>query len=239
MNTKRLLILYFFIILCSCQNNEYKQLINGHIVSPEKQEYIFLAHEGKYFIFGESSFISYIKWQPRKLHHLGGNTDTGVYSFNNDPNLTILRRVKFNSEWSEIYIKKELTEIDYSFKNCILFKFADTKSPLIIGSRSRLEYLEGTIGIYKADDIKYFLEYIKNNEINTNEIYNYRRNPFDIMAGNDGFVGYIFGFFQYIPYLAFPGTVWQKDDETYCLIMDRKMYEINIDWLKKLGYIND
>jgi hypothetical protein len=231
---KIIAFLIFTILLSSC--NEYKQLRNGNIISPDKTEYTFFASEGKYFVFGERSFISHIRWQPKKLRHMGGNTDTGVYSFNNDPNLTLLQRVRFDSEWYEIYIKKELSENDYSFENCNLFKFVDTKNPRIIAHRLRLEYFQDIIGMYNDNDIKHFIEHIKNNEIFTDIIYNIRRNPFDEIDGDNGFIGYLFGFFEDIPYLVIPGTIWQKEDGTYWLIMDRRIFNISIDWLKKLGY---
>ena len=45
---KKLPILLFFIIILSCSIDEYKQLGNGNIISPNKTEYTFLADEGKY-----------------------------------------------------------------------------------------------------------------------------------------------------------------------------------------------
>jgi hypothetical protein len=233
---KKLPILLFFIIILSCSIDEYKQLKNGNIVSPNKTEYTFLADEGKYIVFGEKSFISHIRWQPRKLRHLDGNTDAGVYSCNNDPNLTILYRIKYNSEWSEIFIKKELSGKNYSLENCNSFKFFDTKNPFYGYYFPSVDYLDVNIGISNNDDINEFLEEINNNEIFMDKTIVILYNPFDIMAGNNGFIGFVYGFFHDIPNLAFPGTVWINDDRQFYLVMDERVFNISINCLKKLGY---
>jgi hypothetical protein len=233
---KMLIIFFIFNGFLGCSANKYKQLRNGNIISPDNIEYVFLANEGKYIIFGERTFISHIKWQPKKLRHLNGKTDTGVYSCNHDPDLAILYRIKYNSEWSEIYIKKELAGNNYSFENCNAFKFLDTKSMFTGYYQANIEYLEDVIGINNDIDIKNFIEEIKKNEIFTDERYYFLKNPFDLTAGDNGFIGYIYGFFQNVPNLAFPGTIWINNDGLYYLVMDNRLFNINIDWLKKLGY---
>jgi hypothetical protein len=235
---KKISIFLFIIVIGSCSTNEYRQLSNGNIISPNKTEYIFFANEGKYAVFGERTFISHIMFQPRKLKHMDGNTNTGIYSINNDPDLTILHRIKYNSEFYELYIRKELSQNDYIFENCNSFKFCETKNQFTGYYFLTNEYLislESISGIDNDDEIKIFVEDIKNNEINTDEhILSILKNPFD--TGNEGFVGYIYGFFNEIPNLAFPGTVWIDDDGVYYLNMDKRMYKISIKWLKKLGY---
>ena len=229
-------ILVIIIFLIGCSNQEYRQKRNGNILSPNNTEYVFLADEGQYIIFGERDFISHIMWQPRKLRHLDGNTNAGLYSVYNDPNYIILYRIKWNSEWSEIYIKKEFSELGYSYENCNFFGFFDTGDPFAGYYRVSIEYLNPQIGISKNEDIYNFLEYLKNNEIKEFEYTGLLRNPFTRNFEINGFVGYIYGFFDKIPNLAFPGIIWENDDGQYFLVIDRKMFSINIDWLRKLGY---
>jgi hypothetical protein len=234
---KKTVFLLFLIVLWGCSVNDYKQLKNGNIMSPDKIEYIFLAGEEIYVLFGERSFVSHIMWQPRKLRHLGGNIDAGVYSINHDPNQTILRFLKYNSEFGYIYLKKELSGNNYSFTDCNSFKFFDTGSTFAGYYRANIEHLEVNIGIDKAEDVNNFVENIKSNEIYTNKKFiNFLINPFDVKAVNDGFIGYIYGFYQEIPNLAFPGTVWTKENGLYYLVMDRRIFNISIEWLRKLGY---
>jgi hypothetical protein len=210
---------------------------NGNIISPDKTEYTFLAGEEEYILFGERSFISHIRWQPRKLRHMNGDKDAGIYSINHDPDLVILYYLRYNSEFAYIYIKEELSKKGYSFEDCISFRFFDTKSAFFGYYRANIEDLKTVIGIENDVDIKSFLENLKNGEIFVDEYYiNFLRNPFDAKAGNDGFIGYIYGFFQNIPYIAFPGTVWTKEDGLYYLVIDRRIFTISIDWLRKLGY---
>jgi hypothetical protein len=208
-------------------------LRNGNIISPDNIEYVFFAHERKYLIFGERSFISHIKWQPRKLQHLNGNIDAGVYSCNHDPNLAILHRVIYNSEWSEIYIKKELSGNNYSIENCNSFEKFGINRTISGYHRVDIDCLETDIGIKNDTDVKKFIEDLKKNEIFNHEDYKFSRTLFD----NNGFIGYIYGLFQDIPYLALPGKIWIKDDGLYYLEMDDRLFTISIDWLKKIGYI--
>jgi hypothetical protein len=202
---------------------------NSNIVSPNGIEYTRLAGEGKYFLSEKPSFIYHIKWQPRKLRHLNASTDAGVYSIGNDPDLAILYRVWFNSEFSEWYIRKDLSANNHSFEDIDTLKF-------IHADRSNSEYfniMEETGNIIDAEN---FIRDIMKNEIITDENYQYYRNPFDLTAGNNGRIGYIFGFFHDIPNLAFPGAVWKDNDGQYYLIMDRRKFSISIELLKELGY---
>jgi hypothetical protein len=214
----------------------YWQSINGNIISPNGTKYTFLSNEGKYIVFGEKAFISHIRWQPRKLRHGDGNTNTGVYSINNDPDLIILYRIKFNSEWAELYIKNELSVNNYEINNFNSIKFADTGNTFVGYYRANTKYLNKNIGLYNINEIKEFIEYLNNNEIFDYEIRSIQRNPFNIMDQNKGFIGYIYGFFNDIPNIAIGGTIWLSDDELYYLIMDRRMFLMNSEWLKKLGY---
>jgi len=229
-----LIVLFiFFIIFSSCSG--YRQSINGDIISPDKAGYAFLANEGKYVVFGERTFISHIRWELSKSI-MDSSINTGVYSINNDPDLTILYRVKSRSEWYELYIRKELSENDYSFENCNSFKFFDTGSSFAGYHRASIEHIDMDIGI-KDDEIKHFLEDIKQNEVFIFVIFSFSRNPFDQTARNDGFVGYVYGFFDDLPNIAFPGTVWQNDDGLYYLVMNRRVFNINMEWLRRLGYV--
>jgi hypothetical protein len=195
-----------------------------------------LGNEGKYIIFGRPAFISHIKWQPRKLQHLDGNTDAGVYSLDYDPNLTILYRIKYNSEWSQLYVKKELSENNYSFENCNKFKFFDAGNLFVGYYWPDSDFLETDFGINNDSDINNFIGELKNNEIFTDNIYYLLKNPFGEPWDFNGFIGYIYGFFQDIPNLAFPGTVWKNNDGLYYLVMDNRLFAISIDWLNKSGY---
>jgi len=207
----------------------YRQLINGNIISPNGIKYTFLAYEGKYVIFGERTFISYIRWQPKRLRHMG-EIKTGVYSINNELELTVIYRIKFNSEFYELFIKNELANNNYSFENSNKIKFIDASS-----SFTDIKILELDSVISNENEIKLFMEHIKNNEIYTdNEWLNFRRNPFNVMDGRKGLIAYIFGFFNDIPNIAFPGSIWLSDDGLYYLVMDRKLYNINVEWLEKL-----
>jgi len=232
-----LIYLFVFFTYLSCSNDEYRQLINGNIISPDKVEYVFLANEGKYIILGERNFISHIKWQPRKLQHLSGNTNAGVYSINNDSDLTLLYRIRYNSEWYELYIKKELSKYNYELENCNSFKFIDTGSTFAGYYRANIEYMNEDIGINNNIEIKEFIKYLNNNEIFDYEIRSIQRNPFNIMDQDNGFIGYIYGFFNEIENIAIGGTVWQnKDDKLFYLVMNRRLFLLNVEWLEKLGY---
>jgi hypothetical protein len=240
MNGKRTYAYVMFLIFncfLSCSNNEYKQLRNGNIVSSDNIEYVFLAHERKYIILGERSFVSHIKWQSRKFQHLNGNINAGVYSCNHDPNLAILFRIKYNSEWSDIYIKKELSENNYSIEDCNSFKNFDIKRTISGYHRDENSYFETDFGIKNDIDVKNFIEELIKNEIFNLEDYNYSRTLFDERTNDNRFIGYVYGLFQDIPYLALPGEIWINNDRLYYLVMDNRLFNISIDWLKKLGYI--
>ena len=233
----RLLILLTLIIFSSCLNNEYRQLLNGNILSPDKTEYIYFAYEGKYIIFGEPNFISYIKWQPRKLQHGDGKTNAGVYSINDNADLNILYRIKYNSEWSELYIKKELSINNYELENCNYFIFIDTITPFIGYYDADIKSINKGFGINENIEIIKFMEYLNNNEIFDYEIWGLLRNPFHAIDRSDGFAGYIYGFFDEIKNIAIGGTVWlNKNDELFYLVMNRRLFLLNIEWLEKLGY---
>jgi hypothetical protein len=232
---KKYIITFLFFLLLLYTFTGYRQWINGNIISPDGTIYTFLANEGKYAVFGEKTFISHIRWQPRKLRHLGGNINTGVYSINHDPNLTVLYRIKFYSEWSELYIKRELSSNKYEMENISSIKFVGSGSTFPGYYRANPKYLVDT-GLNNNETIIFF-EYLNNNEIFDYEIRNNHRNPFNIMDRNNGFIGFLYGFFDDIPNIAIDGTIWLNNaDGLYYLVMDRRMFLLNNEWLRKLGY---
>jgi hypothetical protein len=160
----------------------------------------------------------------------------GLYSLNNDPNLLICTYIRTDEHY-DVYIKKELSINNYSFEDCHSFKFIETKNHFHGYWGVNNEFLKGIIGLDKANDVNNFIEDIKSNEINWDDKFKYLlRDPYDITSGNKGFIGNIYGFFLDIPNLALPGTVWKEYDGLYYLVMGWKIYNISIEWLRKLGY---
>jgi hypothetical protein len=225
---------------CSHGENEYRQNINGNIISPDGVEYVFLASETEYVTFGEYSFISYIKGQPRKLGHGDGNTDAGVYSVYNDPNLTILYRVNYNSEWSDYYIKKDLLKNNLSFENCCSFKFIKTENGWFDRYWPDIYYLTSDVGIYEENIVNNFINDMESKKILDENYFSIFKSPPGTLFNDDFlFLGYIYGFFKNIPNLALPGEVYKGSDNLYYLTIKSNVYIIDINWLIKLGFLNN
>jgi hypothetical protein len=214
--------------IVNCSNSEYRQLSNGNIISPNNDEYVYFAKEGKYYIVGEQTFISHIRGQPKKLQHMGVSVNAGVYSCNNDPCLKILYRIRYDSEWYELYIKKELSKNNYTFEGCDAFGFIDDES------KPDIKYFESNVTIKDEVEVKSFINDIKNNESS-----NLIKDQIYVLFSDYKYIGSLYGIYNDIPYLIFPGSICKDNLEKYYLAADNKVYEFNSKWLEKFMIIEE
>ena len=201
----------------NCSVNDYRELKNGNIVSPDNMEYTPLPI--KYMYSGKSSFLSHLRfWNT--------NQKADVYSLNLDPELTILWCSQAKSEYAGLYIKKEFWEnnySNYSLENCHTFKFISKKTKH--AHYWEIEnHMEGTID----NDVEIFINDIKKYE-KTQDYLGY-------FWSFDNYIGSIYGYFSNMPALVLCGSVYINDVGWYYLEIDDRIFKLSIDWLKKMGY---
>jgi hypothetical protein len=233
---KILFIILMAFSLNTCNADKiFIELKNGNIIAPNGIEYMFFANEGFIETFGECKFLGKIKWEYPKLHHLGGSTNTGMYSCD-DRNLDIIFRIKPNNEWRTYYRKASLPKIEFIPENCIRFEFIQGIKYYENNFSPEKRHITCNEDITNFDEIKLFLSDIKN-EKSPKEAGLYKMiTKENGMLENCYLIGCVYGFFDHESNFAIRYRVWSFNDLAYSINTNFGDYILSIEWLEKLGY---
>ena len=224
-------------LFASCESvPKFDLLDNGNIVGQDGTEYVYLAREGSVATFGEKTFIGKIKGEKPYLNHLGGRSKTGMYCGEGDSDLRILRRTLPDSEWASFYRKASLPELDLSIDGVIrleLIRYSEVH--IENGLAPGIEHLSCDEGIKDLDEIKGFLEDIKNQQAPI------EAGLYDLVKNSDGVFencycyGYVYGYIKDEPNLAIPLRVMSFDDKAYSIWIEGQYYVLPEEWLNDFG----
>ena len=112
-------VLLLAIVSCDADVDGFTETKDGTLVDAFGEEYVLFAHEGRLNYLGDLEFQGSVKGEQETLWHLGMAFQTGLFAVKNDDTKNILIRYKPNSEWYQIYRKKELKPFDISVDSCI------------------------------------------------------------------------------------------------------------------------
>ncbi len=196
---------------------------DGTLISPDGTEYVFLANEGILYHLGELEFVAYVEGEATENHHLGGSTQTGMFSIKDDPTDHLLIRVLPNSEWWAIYRKASLPDFDFSLENCCRLEFISWVEMFNDGD---VRHASCGAGITDPEEIADFLSTVRSQK-SVKEA-----GPFGYQ--NCYVFGAVYGFFEEEPYLAICLYVTSYNNRHYSVELDHVDRVLPEEWLWRL-----
>jgi len=229
------LLLMFLQVLFPATCIDTGEDLEGIIIAPDGTEYVHLANEGFVTTFGSHVLFFKIEGEDPYLGHLDSMTETGLYSCEGDPDLSILMRIIPNNEWRAYYRKASLPKLDLSPDNCVRLELVGYRE--IFSSdwiNPSIEHMSCGAGITEKNDIKAFLADVRSQKSPEEAgLYDLVRKP-DGFFENCYMYGKVYGYFKDEPNLAVPFTVWSYDDKAYSIDLGDRAYVLPVKWLPML-----